>query len=238
MQYRFAAATRVLIVCAILISLLPVHAAAADEEGWNKRLDGQVRFYQTTEIGALIVGTDKSLYALEATTGEVLWRRKNLRLDETDVAPVSGTDLALLGYESDNRTRFEAVDLLSGKAVWRSDRVRGAAMQLAIDPESNLIAVIVVRDARSKANDGFKRRPTVYVFNLRDGDELWKQELSEIEMMPARWPEDNGEDVSFTLDNYHPPLFLDGRLYLFYDGVSSVQREDGQGAHARAFSYE
>jgi outer membrane protein assembly factor BamB len=225
MQCRFHA----LIACALLITLVqfPV-TAGADEDGWNKKLDGQVRFYQTTEIGALLVGTDKSLYALEATSGEVLWRRKNLRIDETDVAPVTGTDLALLGYERDNRTRFEAVDLLSGKAVWRSDRVRGAAMQMAIDPDSNLIAVVVVRDARAKANSGFKRRPTVYVFNLRDGDELWKQELGDIEMMPARWTEQSGDEVSYTLDNYHPPLFIDGRLYLFYDGVYSLDARTGK----------
>ncbi|HEY7913147.1 MAG TPA: PQQ-binding-like beta-propeller repeat protein, partial [Blastocatellia bacterium] len=225
MQYRFPA----LVACAVLLSLVPFPVtAAANEDGWNKRLDGQIRFYQTTEIGALLVGTEKSLYALEATSGDVLWRRKNLRLDETDVAPVTGTDLALLGYESDNRTRFEAVDLLSGKALWRSDRVRGAAMQMAIDPDSSLIAVVVVRDARAKANSGFKRKPTVYVFNLRDGDELWKQELGDVEMMPARWPEQDGEDVSYTLDNYHPPLFIDGRLYLFYDGVYSVDARTGK----------
>src|SRR5207237_169902 len=62
---------------------------------WSTRLDGEVRFYQSTEVGVLLVGTEKSLYGLDAETGDVLWRRKDTRLDETDVAAIPGTDLVL-----------------------------------------------------------------------------------------------------------------------------------------------
>jgi hypothetical protein len=37
-------------------------------------------------------GTEKSLYAVDEQTGETLWRRKDVSLDETDVAPVPETD--------------------------------------------------------------------------------------------------------------------------------------------------
>ncbi|MBA2647597.1 MAG: hypothetical protein H0U81_12445, partial [Pyrinomonadaceae bacterium] len=55
--------------------------------GWTTKLDGRVRFYQLTELGVLIAGTEDSLYGIDGETGSVLWRRKGLRLDETDVAP-------------------------------------------------------------------------------------------------------------------------------------------------------
>ncbi|MGH9901500.1 MAG: PQQ-binding-like beta-propeller repeat protein, partial [Pyrinomonadaceae bacterium] len=196
---------------------------------WSAKLDGRVSFYQATELGVLVVGTRKSLYAVDGESGEVLWRRKGARLDETDVAPVPGTDILLLSFEQGGRTRLEAVDLLTGDALWRSDKVRGAVMQMALEPDANLLTVVFARDARGRAREGFKRRPVVRLFDLGAGRELWDYEVeSEVEMMPVRRAEDEGEDVSYTLDNYRPPFFLDGRLYLFYDGLTSLDARTGK----------
>lgn len=194
---------------------------------WSTKLDGRIRFYQMTEVGVLLTGTEKSLFALDGESGEVLWKRKNARLDETDIAPVPGSDILLLSLEDGSRTRLEAVDLISGEALWRGDKVRGAVMQMALEPNANLLAVVFARDARENARDGCKRKPVVHVFQLSDGRELWKRELeSEVEMMPARWNDEG--DVPFTLDNYHPPFFLDNRLYLFYEGLTSLDAQSGK----------
>ena len=72
----------------VLLSSLPALA-----QSWTAKLDKDISFYQPTEMGVLIVGTEKSLYAVDASTGDTLWRRKDTSLDETDVAPVPGTDL-------------------------------------------------------------------------------------------------------------------------------------------------
>src|SRR6266545_3448751 len=45
-------------------------------------------------------------------------------------------------------------------------------------------------------------------------------------MMPSRWNE--GGNVEYTLDNCYPPLFLDGRLYLFYEGLTSFDARTGK----------
>src|SRR5215207_7775831 len=92
----------------LLMLLMPQLGSAVDAAPagvWSDKLDSKVRFYQTTELGALIVGTEKSLYAVDGESGEVLWRRKNVRFDETDVAPIIGTDLLLLSLEKDKRAR-------------------------------------------------------------------------------------------------------------------------------------
>ncbi|HVF88796.1 MAG TPA: PQQ-binding-like beta-propeller repeat protein, partial [Blastocatellia bacterium] len=210
---------------AFLLLLLPLRASA-DDPGWSTKLDGRVKFYQMTEMGVFIVGTEKSLYAVDGDGGEILWRRKNARLDETDVAPISGTDLALLSFEQSDRTRFEAVDLLSGDTVWRSDKVSGAPMQMALDLDRNILAVVSAKKAKGDPGSGLKRKPLVYVFSLSEGDLLWKREAErEVEMMPARW---NGDESAYTFDNYHPPLLLDGRLYLFYEGVVSLDARTGK----------
>ena len=218
--------TRGVALAVLVLLCASASVARAGSPSWAAKLDGEVRFYLPTEMGVLVVGTGKSLYALDSATGEVLWRRKDARLRETDVAPVPGTDLLLLSFERDDRTRVEAADLLTGDTLWRGDKVKGAVMQVAVEPDANLLAVVFARDAEGQPREGFKRRPHLYVFDLATGEELWKQEVgSEVEMMPARWGD--GE-VEYTLDNYRPPAFLDGRLYLFYEGATSYDARTGR----------
>jgi outer membrane protein assembly factor BamB len=207
----------------LLLSSLPAFA-----QSWTAKLDKDIRFYQPTEMGVVIAGTEKSLFAIDASTGETLWRRKDTSLDETDVAPVPGTDLVLLSLEKGDKARVEAGDVLTGDSIWRSDKIKGAVMQISIDPAANMLTVVLVKDAKNRARDGFKRHPLLHVLDLATGDELWKYEIGEVEMMPARWPDDSGKEVDYTLDNYYPPAFVDGRLYVFYEGVTSFDARNGK----------
>ena len=214
--------------------LFLVTAAVVNAQSWSTKLDGKVRFYQSTELGLLVAGTEKSLYAIDGETGEILWRRKNVKLDETDVAPIPGTDLVLLHLESGDKTRVEATDILTGESVWRSDKVRGSVMQMALDQNTNLLAAVFVRNAKGNARGHLKKKPTIHVFDINNGKELWSRELeNEIEMMPARWAESG--DVPYTLGNYRPPVFLDNRLYLFYEGLSSQDALTGKDRRTEKF---
>jgi outer membrane protein assembly factor BamB len=58
---------------------------------WSAKLDDKINFYQATDVGAVVVGTKKSIYAVDGMTGDILWRRKDSSLDENDVAPIPGT---------------------------------------------------------------------------------------------------------------------------------------------------
>lgn len=223
---RARVALRGVAPCFCLLSFVVVARAA--QPAWETKLDGEVRFYQQTELGVVVAGTEKSLYAVDGETGEVLWRRKGARFEEEDVALVPGTDYVLLSYERDDKTRLEATDVLTGKTLWQTDKVKGSVMQTAVDDEAGLLATVNVRGARGAAKEGFKRRATVHVFELATGRELWKYDLeSEIELMPSEWRED-GREVAYTLHNYRPPSFLDGRLYLFYEGVTSLDARAGR----------
>ena len=215
--------TLLLLLLLILFSSLPAFA-----QTWTAKLDKDIRFYQATEMGVVIAGTEKSLYAIDGESGQVLWRRKDTSLDETDVAPVPGTDLVLLSFEKGDKARIEAVDVLTGDSIWRSEKIKGAVMQISVDQANNLLAVVLAKDAKNRARDGFKRRPLLHVLDLASGDEIWKYEVGEVEMMPSRWPEDSGKDVEYTLDNYYPPVFVDGRLYVFYEGVTSFDARSGK----------
>jgi outer membrane protein assembly factor BamB len=214
--------TALLLMLLVLVSSLPAFA-----QSWTTKLDKDVRFYQPTELGVVVVGTEKSLYAIDGSTGDTLWRRKDVSLDEADVAPVPATELLLLNFEKSNKSRIEAVDLFSGNSIWQSNKIKGAVMQMTVDPELNLLAVVLVKDPKNRARDGFKRRPLVHVLDLKSGDELWKYEVGEVELIPARWRDDDKE-VEYTLDNYYPPVFVGNRLYLFYEGVTSFEARNGK----------
>ena len=195
--------------------------------GWEARLDGNARFYQTTDFGILIAATERSLYALDGQTGETVWRRNVGNLDETAVTPVPGTDLILLSLDEGKKSRVAALDLSTGEAIWTSDKVKGDVMQLAVEPDKNLLCAVLVKNPRGNAGEVLKRQPQVAVFDLQTGDLLWKRDLGgEIEMMPASF-RDSGE-TAFTLDNYRAPMILDERVFLFYEGATSFEARTGK----------
>lgn len=194
---------------------------------WQARLDGKVELYQTTDFGIVVAASDSSLYAFDGQTGERLWIRRTRGLDETSVTPVPSTDVILVSSDLGDKSRIEAVDLLSGEILWRSDKVKGDVMQLAVEPQNDLLAVTLVKKPNGKAGQEFKRSPVIHVFELSSGNDLWKKELdSDVQLMPSRF--DSEGDVPHTLDNYRAPLILDGRLYLFYEGVTSYDARTGK----------
>ncbi|MDQ6787008.1 MAG: PQQ-binding-like beta-propeller repeat protein [Acidobacteriota bacterium] len=217
-----------------LLCLVCLFAVIANAQTvWQANLDGKVQFYQTTDFGILLTGSDNSLYAIDGQTGETLWRRRTKGLNETSITPIPSTDLILVSTDEGSKSRLEAIDLLSGASVWRSEKVKGDVLQLAVEPETDLIVVVLVKDARGKVGEKLKRKPVVHVFKLSTGDELWKRDFdNEIEMMPAKFGE--GE-TAFTLDNYRAPLILDGRLYLFYEGATSYDAQTGKEKNREKF---
>lgn len=214
---------------AFFLCLLCLFAAnLSAQPAWQANLDSKVRFYQTTDFGIILAGTERSLYAIDGQTGERIWRQSTGNINETSVTPVPDTDLILFSRDEGKNSRLEAVDMLTGSRIWQSDKVKGDVMQLAVDPENDLIAVVLVKEPRGKADDNFKKKPTVHVLQLSTGQETWKRELdTSIEMMPTRFGENLG-DIDYTLDNYRAPLLLDGRLFLFYEGATSFDARTGK----------
>ncbi len=220
----------VLLLCFLFFCALTGNAQTI----WQKNLDSKIEFYQTTDFGLMLAGTSNSLYALDGQTGEIVWRKKTRGLDETSITPVPSTDLILISTDEGEKSRVEAVDILSGESVWRSDKVKGDVMQLAVEPSRDLLAVVLVKKAKGKIGEEFKRTPIVHVFRLSSGDEIWKRELdSDVQMMPANFTEN--ADVPYTLDDYRAPLILDGRLYLFYEGATSFDAETGKETERERF---
>jgi outer membrane protein assembly factor BamB len=202
-------------------------ATSLSQSFWQTDLKSKIQFYQTTDFGVLLVGTDKNLSAVDGKTGEILWKRKHAGLDETSISTIPDTDLVLVAIDEGDKSRLEAIDLLSGDAIWRSDKVKGDVMQLAVDVDSDLLCVILAKKAKGSVGEKLERTPRIYVLQLSNGRELWKNDLdNDVEMMPTEFAEN--KEVSFTFDNYRPPMILDGKLYLFYEGSTIFDARTGK----------
>ena len=201
---------------------------------WQTDLNSNIEFYQTTDFGVIIAGTNNALFAVDGKTGQKLWRRNHRGLDETSITPVPGTDLILLSLDEGKKSRLEAVDLLTGDSIWKSEKIKGDVLQLAVEPENDLVAVIVVKNPRGKFGEELRRRPRIHVLKLSDGEQLWDRDfVNDVELMPSRF--DKTSEIAFTLDNYRPPLVLDGRLFMFYEGVTSYDAADGKSREREKF---
>lgn len=216
------------------MKLLPAFAVALvlfvggfAQPAWEAGLDGRMAFYQMTDFGIVLAGTERSLYAIDGETGQRLWRRETGRIRATAITPIPDTDVLLFTRDLGSRSRLAAVDLISGGRLWESEKVRGDVLQLAADPELDLLAIVVVRDTSGRLGSEMKRKPVIHMLRLSDGEQLWRRELdSDVEMMPAAFGEE-GSEVAYTLDNYRPPLLLDGRLLVFYEGLTSYDARTG-----------
>ena len=183
----------------LIIFLLLLFSVVKSQPVWQANLNSKIEFYQTTDFGIVLAGTNNALYAIDGQTGERIWRRNHKGLDETSITPIPSTDLILLSLDEGDKSRIEAIDLLSGERIWRSEKVKGDVMQLAVEPEQDLLAVVLVKKAKGKIGEELKREPVIHVLRLSDGEELWKEQLkSDVEMMPSRFGENLGRNSFYS----------------------------------------
>src|SRR5882724_368162 len=110
---------------AVLFSCLLLASTCLAQTAWKADLDSKVRFYDTTDFGIVLAGSEKSLYALDGRTGERIWRRSTGKVGETAVTQVPNTDIVLFTRDLGSKSRLEAVDVLTGTRIWQSDKVKG-----------------------------------------------------------------------------------------------------------------
>ena len=125
------------------------------KHSWTAKLDKDVRFLSTGNSASSSRARRNPCTRLTARPA----RRSGVArtsLEETDIAPVPGTELLLLNLEKATKSRVEAVNLLTGRFDLAQRQDQGSVMQIAVDSELNLIAVVLVKDARNRAREGFK----------------------------------------------------------------------------------
>ncbi|MBA3239783.1 MAG: PQQ-like beta-propeller repeat protein, partial [Acidobacteria bacterium] len=221
-----------LLLCFLLVS--PPHLMSAPQPQqfgaallWSHKPAEDIKWYRVMETGAPLIGTSSSLYALNAETGESLWRRDDLKgINEFETHELAGTPLLLVADNSggitSRKTKLFALDALTGETVWETDKLRGSTVAVAPNYEKNMIVFLTTVNS-SAAKD----KPDIAALKLDTGELLWQSEFTEnvdlygIERGSKYFPK-------FDLSGAQQPIFDGDSVYFTYAGLHRFNLTDGK----------
>lgn len=211
----------------LLVNFGVAHAAAQQATTlWTHKPAQDIKWYQVTDAGTLLVGTSSNIYSLNPETGETNWQRDDLAgINEYETHELQGTPLLLVADNSgavQKKTKLFALDLLTGKTIWQTDKLRGATVQVAPNYEKNMVVFLTV-----VSNAAAKDKPDITALNLATGEVLWQSEFTEnvdlygIERGSKYFPK-------FDLSGAQPPVFDGDSVYFTYAGLHRYNLADGK----------
>lgn len=137
---------------------------------WSKKFPGNVKWYQVSDAGILVVCTGDALYGLHPETGEETWKIDKLDdVKEENYDPVEGTPYAAIIKSS----------LLKGAQHTIIDVAAGKIIAGSTDFDIlNIVKRIHIKELNSMMLYGFGKstgKPTMVMFSLADGKKTWEQ---------------------------------------------------------------
>lgn len=193
---------------------------------WTHKPAEDIKWYDVTDEGTVLVGTQHSLYCLNPETGEAVWRRDDLPdIAEHEQQELTGTPV-LLVYDNtgavNKKTHLLALDLLTGKTIWQTEQLKGYTVQVAPSFERDMLVFLTVRD-----NKAAKDKPDIAALRLSTGALLWQAEYTDsvdlygIERGSKYFPK-------FDLSGANPPVFDNDSIYFTYAGLHRYALADGK----------
>ncbi|HXD34807.1 MAG TPA: PQQ-binding-like beta-propeller repeat protein [Pyrinomonadaceae bacterium] len=193
---------------------------------WTHKPAEDIKWYRLNESGTLLVGTDSSLYALEPETGQIAWKRDDLRgIAEYQVQEIPGTPLLLAPQNSGSfqkGTKLYALDILTGKTVWETEKLKGVTVQVTPVYEKDMVVLLTVQD-----NSRSKDKPDIIALRLSDGSMLWESEFTDnvdlygIERGSKYFPK-------YDLSGAQPPIYEADSIYFTYAGLHRFDLTTGK----------
>lgn len=158
----------ILMVAAAILSLASFAQAPAKE--WAKKFPGNVKWYQISDAGILVVCTGDALYGLNPETGTETWKIDKLDdVKEENYDPIEGTPYAaLIKNKFMKGIEHAIIDVAAGKVV-------------ASSPDfdiMNIVKRIHIKELNAMMLYGFGKsngKPTMVMFSLADGHKIWEQ---------------------------------------------------------------
>ncbi len=206
--------------------LLLFTAAFADGSLWTHKPSQEIKWYQVLDVGTVLVGTANSVYSLDPDNGATLWTRGDLQgIEEYEAHQIKGTPLLLIsdpkGYVN-AKSRVLAVDLLSGKTLWETDKIKGHSVEVATNYQKDMIVLLTVANKQTQ-----KDKLDIYALRISNGALLWQAEYADkVEL----YGKEKGSKFfpTFDLTGANPPLFDGDSVYFTYAGVHRYSLIDGK----------
>lgn len=158
-----------LLLLTFVFATLANYAQSPAKE-WVKKFPGNVKWYQISDAGILIVCTGDALYGLNPETGEEAWKIDKLDdVKEENYDAVEGTPYAALIKSSLMKgAQHTIIDISNGKLI-------------ASSPDFdilNIVKRIHIKELNAMMMYGFSKsngKPTMVMFSLADGHKIWEQ---------------------------------------------------------------
>ena len=201
------------------------------------------KWYAMMETGNLVVGTETGLAMLDGANGQTMWRRDDLKgIKETEYNEIVGTPILLIADNSGmllKKTRLFALDQLTGKTLWESDKVYGYTAQVSTLLSQDMIVFLTI--ASSSAT---KDKPDITALKLSTGELLWKAEYTEkVDLYMKEKNRRSGSGIAsslvgnpfggftdqprYDLSGENPPIFDGDSMYLTYAGLHRYDLKTG-----------
>ena len=192
---------------------------------WSHKPAQDIKWYQLTEAGTLLVGTGTSIYSLDPETGTELWARPDLaKISEEEIHQIDGTPLLLIGDPQgflSGKTALYCLDLLTGKNLWETEKIKGHAVEITVNAKLGMAIISTV--ISNKAN---KDKLDIYALEYGTGKVLWQTEYTD---KVDLYGKEKGSKYfpTFDLSGANPPIFDEDAVYMTYAGIHKYSLKDG-----------
>ena len=196
------------------------------------------KWYAMMETGNLMVGTETGVTMLDGATGKPLWQREDLKgIKEGEYTELVGTPLVLLADNSGTftrKTKLFAIDTLSGKTIWETEKMQGYTVNVSPNYTKNMLVIMTIKDNRMN-----KDKPDIFALKITTGELLWQTEYPEkVDLYGVIKKGRSGTSAMlfgsgdkrsdrFDLSGENPPVFDGDSMYLTYAGLHRYNLADG-----------
>ena len=198
--------------------------AAKPEYAWTLEANGDVKWHRVTAAGTYLYATDNGVYAADAETGQELWKREDLKkVPDFAIEEVPGVPLLFVADDEGKimkSTKLYALDIMTGKTIWETDKLQGQMADLFPDYEHN--AMVLVATAYTG-----KARLQVLHIDFGTGKANWELPL---EVKVDLYVSEKGSKFSprMDLNGHAAPTIAGDSLYLAYAGLHKVNLKTGK----------
>lgn len=212
-----------LTVC-LLLSCFCV--AQAGEPLWSHKGSSEIKWQKVTDIGTLLIGNDGGITSMDPETGKPMWARTDLKgVTEDRVEEIAGRPLLLVSINDgtfQKSTRLFALDILSGKTLWESDKLKGATVEIYPVYEKEIVVIFTVQN-----NSANRDKPDLVAFEMSQGKLLWESEVPD--KVDLHGIERGGKFFPrFDLSGHQPPIHDADSLYVTYSGLHRFDLNTGK----------
>ena len=200
--------------------------SAAGTAVWNRKLPADAKWYETTSLGTLIIGTDGALLSVNPEDGAVLWQRDDFKkTNRHNAREIVGTPVMVANhYEGigNSKVTFEAFDFLSGEKLWTTPQLMGQYLDTIPVPERGLV-IFVLNSWDAKENGVHFR-----AYDLGTGELKWDAKYAKTNGIPLHLADNSGKFMpTMDLSGYHDPIIDGDEMYVGYLGIHCVDLNTG-----------